>query len=130
MQLAEEDTDGFRADIEVGELDMSTVFGRVVDSNMIPYSERCTIRFESIELFNSTGHIAIETNNDVGGHYSTTLVEGRYKVSIIPPYSEDIDVAPTSLELTVDSDRIPTGDLVLPSPVTVSEYCWSRRLAQ
>ena len=120
VQLAEEDTDGFRADIEVGELDMSTVFGRVVDSNMIPYSERCTIRFESIELFNSTGHIAIETNNDVGGHYSTTLVEGRYKVSIIPPYSEDIDVAPTSLELTVDSDRIPTGDLVLPSPVTVS----------
>jgi hypothetical protein len=104
----------------MGELDMSTVFGRVVDSNLIPYSERCTIRFESIELFNSTGHIDIETNNDVGGHYSTTLVEGRYKVSIVPPYSEDIDVAPTSLELTVDSDRIATGDLVLPSPVTVS----------
>lgn len=45
---------------------------------------------------------------------------GRYKVTIIPPYGEDLEVSPTSIEVTVDADRIGTGDIVLPSPITVS----------
>ena len=48
IRLQEEDDDGFRLDVEIGDLNVSTVFGRLVDQYGIPFPDRSTIRLESL----------------------------------------------------------------------------------
>ena len=120
IRLQEEDDDGFRLDVEMGDLNVSTVFGRLVDQYGIPFPDRSTIRLESLELVGSNGQIIAETNNDINGNFSTTLLEGRYKITVIPPYIEEATVSPTSLEVHVDSERIGLGDIALPAPISIS----------
>ncbi len=116
----EESDDGFRLDIELGDLEVATVFGRIVNLEQIAYADRSTIRFESIELGETTGSIKVETNNDLNGNFTVHLLEGTYRMTVIPPYSENMTVSPTSMDVIIDSDHQGLGDIVLPEQITVT----------
>ncbi len=120
IRVEENDTDGFRLDIELGNLDVSTVFGRIVNLEQIAYADRSTIIFESIELADTEGKVRVETNNDLNGNFTVHLLDGLYKMTVIPPYSENSIVSPTSLDVIVDADHLGLGDIILPDLVTVT----------
>ncbi len=120
LRLEDSDDDGFRLDIELGELEVSTVFGRIVNLEQIAYSDRSTIRFESIELDDTVGSIQVETNNDVNGNFTVHLLEGTYRMTVIPPYSDNMTVSPTSIDVIIDNEHLGLGDIVLPERITVT----------
>lgn len=120
IRLEEGDDDGFRLDVELGALDVATVFGRVVNPEILAYADRSSIRFESIELSDTIGNITVETNNDINGNFTVHLLKGTYKMTIIPPYSENAVVSPTSIDVVIDDLHLGLGDIVLPEPVMVT----------
>ena len=120
IRLEEGDDDGFRLDVELGALDVATVFGRIVNPEILAYADRSTIRFESTELTDTIGSISVETNNDINGNFTVHLLKGTYKMTVIPPYSENAVVSPTSLDVVIDDLHFGLGDIVLPEPVTVT----------
>jgi hypothetical protein len=120
IRLEEGDDDGFRLDVELGSLDTATVFGRIVNPEILAYGDRSTIRFESVELTDTIGSINVETNNDLNGNFTVHLLKGTYKMTIIPPYLENAIVSPTSMDVVIDELHLGLGDIVLPEPVTVT----------
>lgn len=120
IRLEEGDDDGFRLDVELGTLDVATVFGRIVNPEILAYADRSTIRFESTELADTIGSISVETNNDINGNFTVHLLKGNYKMTVIPPYSENAIVSPASLDVIIDDLHFGLGDIVLPEPVTVT----------
>ena len=115
VYVSELDTEGLRVDVDLGTLEYSTVTGRLLNSELIPFSERSIIRFESLNLYNSDGSVYVETNNDFNGYFNVTLLQGVYKMTIIPSYEENGAAAPISLEVTIDHERAELSDIQLPS---------------
>jgi len=120
LRLEEQDDDGFRLDVELGNLDIATVFGRIVNLDQIAYADRSTIIFESVELTDTVGSIVVETNNDLNGNFTVHLLDGTYKMTVIPPYSENSISSPTSVDIIIDADHLGLGDIVLPERITVT----------
>jgi hypothetical protein len=109
IRTEENDEDGFRLDLSIGDLSPSTVSGTINDINGSGYFERATIRFRSISLTDSDGFIELETNNDSNGNFTVNLLEGSYDMEIIPPYDENALEAPVFLTIEVNENQEELG---------------------
>lgn len=124
IHLQEGSQEGMRVDVDMGDLTTSTLSGRLMytdtNSNVVAFSDRAIIRLESTELFFAEGTVFVETNNDWNGYFNINLLAGNYKLTVIPPYTEDARISPISMEITVDQSRENLDDIVLASPQHLS----------
>ena len=120
VRTEENDEDGFRLDLSIGDLTPSTVSGTINDINGTGYFERATIRFRSINLTNSDGFIELETNNDSNGNFTVNLLEGSYEMEIIPPYDENALEAPVFLTIEVNENQEELGEIYFKEKINYS----------
>ena len=112
VRTEEDDDDGFRLDLSIGDLTPSSVSGTIQDISGNDYVERATLRFRSTNLADSNGFIELETNNDTSGRFTVNLLKGSYEMEVIPFYSEeDAMEAPVFLTFEVDETQEDLGEI-------------------
>lgn len=111
----QEDDLSLRQDLEPGLLSVSNVSGSIVDEDGRSVDD-CEIRFTAVSLLDlpADAGAVVVTDSDRNGLFSRSLARGTWLMEVIPTYTREATLSPTTLTIEVLGPQDDLGPVTVP----------------